>query len=59
MRARRLRTWLSGFSWWALSTLAACLAAIVLAVRHRPLSEVIAVGLVAVSLAVLSTRENT
>ena len=57
MHLRRFRHWLGGFSWWAVFALVLAVAGMVLAVSDQRSDLVLASGLAAVTLALLSQKE--
>lgn len=58
MYGRRLRYWLSGFHWWAILALIAAICSVVIAFTSSRLVQVIAVGALSITLAILATREE-
>jgi hypothetical protein len=57
MFARRTWFWLGAFNWWAVIAIVAAGVAITLAVTDASLSRVLAVGVGALVLAILSPKE--
>jgi hypothetical protein len=57
MHLRRFRHWLGGFSWWAVFALVFALAGVALAASDQSQRLVLAVGLAAVTLALLAQKE--
>lgn len=57
MLARRSWFWLGGFNWWAISAIVLAASAAVLAYAGTPLRQVLAVGVVALVLSILSPKE--
>lgn len=58
MYGRRFRLWLSQWHWWAILALIAAFACVVIALTDRGLTQVIAVGVLSITLAILATREE-
>jgi hypothetical protein len=58
MYARRLRVWLAQFRWWAILALIAGVCCVVIAFTTSRLVQVIAVGALSITLAILATREE-
>jgi hypothetical protein len=58
MYYRRFRTWLGQFHWWAILALITGLLCVVIAFTDAGLVQVIAVGALSITLAILATREN-
>lgn len=57
MRARRVWFWFGGFNWWAVIAVFTAGVAVTLAVTDASLARVLAVGVVAVVLAILTPKE--
>lgn len=55
---RRLRHWLTQFSWFGIFAVLAGLSAVVLAIADQTFRTVIALGFLSCTLAVLSTKET-
>lgn len=58
MHWRRFRAWFSQWHWWAILALITALACVVIAFTDRGLAQVIAVGILSITLAILATREE-
>lgn len=58
MHLRRFRTWLSQFRWWAILSLLAGVLCVVIAFTTERLVQVVAVGALSITLAILATREE-
>lgn len=58
MYYRRFRVWLGQFHWWAILALITGLLCVVIAFTDIGLVQVIAVGALSITLAILATREN-
>lgn len=57
MLARRIWFWLTGFNWWAISAIVAAVVGAGLAFTDAPVNRVLALGALALVLAVLAPRE--
>lgn len=58
MHLRRFRFWLGQFHWWAILALITGLVCVVIAFTDTGLVQVIAVGALSITLAILATREE-
>lgn len=58
MHLRRFRVWLGQFHWWAILALLAGISCVVIAVTDKGLTQVVAVGALSITLAILATREE-
>ena len=58
MHLRRFRTWAGQFHWWAILALVAGICCVVIAFTDKGLVQVIAVGALSITLAILATREE-
>jgi hypothetical protein len=58
MYGRRFRRWLRQFHWWAILALLAAFFCVIIAFTRAGIVQVVAVGALSVTLAILATREE-
>lgn len=58
MLARRAWFWLGGFNWWAITAIVAAVVGAGLAFTDAPVRRVLAVGILALVLAIIAPKES-